>query len=305
MMRTARGWGLAIVAAIGTSAARPAAADMVVLKTGEVFYGQILRATSEEVYIKLESGGVLSFRANRVERINERGKEASLESAVQKGMGEGAPPRTDRQPPSSKDEATAAEAPGDPVFPVHASAGPDARSAQDRTAGKGIEPRQVQVDGSSLRLPPGFRCEPPGGASPAAGEARKGPALFRHKATGAEISAEWSSSSLEKARESLARLAAAHGGKVVREVRRSLPGSKGVTARTLTVAHDSKGIKEIHVLAEKGERVFRLTLRAADTDLPRLSMDFEECVDSLRIEEGAAIPGTEKAPERAPSSRPR
>ncbi len=41
-------------------------ADRVELKTGEVFFGKILRADRREVSMRLQSGGILSFRRNQV-----------------------------------------------------------------------------------------------------------------------------------------------------------------------------------------------------------------------------------------------
>ena len=47
--------------------ANPTHADRVELTTGEVFFGDILRADDYEVSIRLTSGGVLSFRCDKVE----------------------------------------------------------------------------------------------------------------------------------------------------------------------------------------------------------------------------------------------
>lgn len=43
--------------------------DRVELKTGEVFYGKILRLHEKEVSLCLSSGGVLSFRSERIQRV--------------------------------------------------------------------------------------------------------------------------------------------------------------------------------------------------------------------------------------------
>src|SRR4030095_9295547 len=47
---------------------RPALADRVGLETGEVFTGKILRHNEEEVSIRLETGGVLSFKWSSIRK---------------------------------------------------------------------------------------------------------------------------------------------------------------------------------------------------------------------------------------------
>ncbi len=71
MLAAARHPIATIVLALGLAALIPGTgrADTVVLRTGEVLSGRVLRASTEEVSIQLESGGILSFRGNRVEKV--------------------------------------------------------------------------------------------------------------------------------------------------------------------------------------------------------------------------------------------
>lgn len=66
----------------GTPGARAFATDLLELKTGEVFYGKILRHSDKEVSIELASGGVLSFRMESVKRVRNESSDSDEEEAV-------------------------------------------------------------------------------------------------------------------------------------------------------------------------------------------------------------------------------
>jgi hypothetical protein len=66
----------------GTLGGRVFAADRLELKTGEVFYGKILRHSDKEVSIELASGGVLSFRMESVKRVRKESSDWEEEEAV-------------------------------------------------------------------------------------------------------------------------------------------------------------------------------------------------------------------------------
>ncbi|MEM7235919.1 MAG: hypothetical protein AAF517_27375, partial [Planctomycetota bacterium] len=59
-----------------------ALADRVELKSGEVFFGRILRCVEAEVSIQLESGGILSFRMSQVEEVRQRKSETEVPVSI-------------------------------------------------------------------------------------------------------------------------------------------------------------------------------------------------------------------------------
>ena len=153
-----------LVAALLSPASR---ADMVVLKTGEVFMGKVLRSNADEVSIQLESGGVLSFRSSRVERVSVPGQDPSLEKALEKVLSEkglsgrelepaggakrrpAAPPWGDGQG-SAPPPAPAAEPEALGSFPLHARrSGAPLPAPADRSV-------EDPARGWSLRLPEDF-----------------------------------------------------------------------------------------------------------------------------------------------------
>src|SRR2546426_6872124 len=172
---------LLVAVALPLQLATPLAADTVVLRTGEVFSGKVLRANQEEVSIQLESGGILSFRANRVGRVRQQGRsvdgsdtivynaapEPSLEPAplpAAPASGPGAPPLILRPgaPATPKEPGTTPMPKDLSSFPLHAhknsAAAIPSSPVSAPVSGNAVPSRfRDTANGYSLLLPRGLK----------------------------------------------------------------------------------------------------------------------------------------------------
>ena len=308
-------WSFALSASILLCAARPASADTVVLRTNEVFSGRILRATPEEVSIQLDSGGILSFRANRIESIRRlsRNGDGPIETFYNKGpeaqgggssvvsgesgtSGRKEEPHPELTAPASQPGGKADSGPKElSSFPLHAKKAP-AAAAPVMT----LEPRDVSrirdgAKGYSIVPPPGFK---PWSDPKLPGMLRG----FMDPATQATlvVSGYDSDESLDEIKEGIVRLLPRHSNaKVVREARKNVPGPCGFSGWVLSMENtiSETTVNQLQLLAKEGSRIFIITYSASARNYPSFVKVFEESLNSFRIERSPEIllqtvPGT-------------
>jgi hypothetical protein len=275
-------------------------ADTVVLRTGEVFSGRILRASSEEVSIQLESGGIVSFRANRVEQIRQLNqKDGGSDTILYNTPGK--PPAPERtpgpdpaltvrpvDPPSPRPEPQSSP-PDLSSFPLHArrAAGPGP-SAGGAAAAKPEPPavasRRVHdaSNGYSLVPPLGFKPM----SDPRLPAGHRG---FLEPATQANITVNIydSQESLDQIKDSIVTLLPRRtSGKVVRESRRELAGPGGYQGWLLEIENtvSDTNVRQLEFLVKSGGKIYIVTCSATAKNYPRVQQAFEGAVESFRLE---------------------
>ncbi len=287
-----------------------AAADTVFLRTGEVLHGRVLRATEEEVSIQLDSGGILSFRAGRVEKVRQFKPGMTMPDVIlynQKGAEEeGRPPApsgavpTNRMPigGGNEREGTGNGAGGvrtnDPLalsseissFPLHSQ-----KLGAEAIVGRKPAVERFRDAGS------GFSVVPPPGFAPWTDETRPRQVLkaFKDTATHSNltIAAHDSSEGLDQVKNQLINLIR---GKaiVLKETRCEIPGPAGGYPGWLLELENSTGkvkVRQLQLIVKNGRRTFFATFSAAENHYGDLSIPFEESLGSFRIDTGAAASG--------------
>jgi hypothetical protein len=285
--------GLFILAVASPPCFGEARADTVILRTGEIFSGTILRANREEVSIQLDSGGVMSFRSQRVERVVKRGsviqynqspvKGPAKKAEPAEGEGEGLPLTTVRPPPS--------ELSG---FPLHAekpdSAG--APKAAEQMPSRFTDP----AEGYSLTTPPGFRSW--NSDLPLVQRAFRQPGVLANLT----IAFHETEENLEAIKNDILKLLSRRGNvKLIRQLPQAVSGARNGEGWLLEM-DDSSGtvsVRQLQLLTKKGRKFYAITYSAAANHFPRLVPGFEASARSFRFEPragGAAEPEQDEIP---------
>lgn len=157
------------------------ARDTVHLKSGEVFHGRILRANRDEVSVQLESGGIVSFRASRVDRIKRPRPGGEPEVIVYHTGEPTAAGRQEPRPASPREEAPPAPVMVRPAdsqggripedlssFPLHARQSTPSLVGPPATGGKAAPWKPFEGKRTEVRHPEGGR-QPPEGKQPPGG----------------------------------------------------------------------------------------------------------------------------------------
>jgi hypothetical protein len=284
-------------------------ADTVVLLTGEVLSGRVLRATPEEVSIQLESGGILSFRGNRVERVRRIGPkgdgvseivyakpEDGKSAAKAKSAAKGADPAYE----DGERAVIGAGAPEDDEelgsFPLHARRAPSAAPPVPHPEAKGPARYHDNARGYSIVPPPSFKAW----SDPKLPPMLKG---FMDPATQSNltISTYESEEPLDAIKEGIVALLPRQSrAKAVREARHDVPGQTGYNGWVLALENTVSDtiVHQTQLIAKDGRRVFIVTFSAADRTYPAMVKAFEASLESFRVEGGS---GASLAPARPPA----
>jgi len=247
----------------------------VVLRTGEIFSGTVLRANRDEVSIQLDSGGVMSFRSQRVERVIRRGAVIEYNAPVAakppgaaEGANKGPASESSRPPPSELSS-----------FPLHAEM-PD--PSGDPKAGPASGTRfSDSGEGYSLTLPARFR--PWDANLPLVQRA------FRNAGQMANltISLNETEESLEDIKNGIVKLLAKRSGvKLVRQSPHPVLGAKNGEGWILEVDDSSAAVsvRQVQLLTKKGRKFFVITWSASSRDFAALAKVFEASARSFRFE---------------------
>lgn len=278
--------------------------DTVVLKTGEFFSGKVLRMNSDEVSIQLESGGILSFRLNRVEQIRRMG---TVEYGKESPLG-----REPEQDPKSAGDTMKSV----PFTPLAEKQPRAAREKDDGNASRGAGPlsafplhskKDPSVSDSSARVvdsEKGYSIVPPGGFKPWADQ--KLPPMIRgfmdpSTQSNLTISTYDTEESLERIKSGISSLLKQHSGaKILKESRRTMPGPNGYTGWVLSIQSvvGETAVHQLQLLAKDGHRAFVVTYSSSAKHYPSFARAFEESLESFRIErDGEPAPGGPGAAE--------
>ena len=263
-------------------------ADTLVLRTGEVLTGKILRATDDEVSIELESGGVLSFRTSRIEKLRRFGPTGYSEqvytntedgSAAGKGRREAVRGGTAGQggsgqnPPGPEEDLSS--------FPLHARRAPSAASPAPLSDGRSAAWVRDTAKGYSILPPPGFKPW----ADPKLPPSLRG---FMDPVTQSNltISTYESDQDLDAIKDGIVGVLPRHSkAKVVHQVRRDVPGPDGYEGWLLSLENTISDtvVHQLQLIAKDRKRVFIVTFSAAGRAFSSFSRAFEESLDSFRV----------------------
>jgi len=272
---------------------RPLAADSIVLKSGEVFVGRLLRMDDSEASIQLRSGGVLSFRSYRIARIRKRSRpghpgaeyifgEHGLErndGLVPVAKKPKEEPGKSGSPASGVEPGKAGEgkkAPDLSDFPLHAQKSPEKISPPD--------PRIKDMEkGYSLIPPPGFKPW----VDPKLTSITRG---FIDPATQSNltITSFDTRQDLDTIKDGIVLgLPQKRKSKVVRASRHDLEGPRGYRGWMLSIENSlsSNLIHQLQLLAKSGDRVYMVTYSASARSYPTFARAFRESLETFRIEE--------------------
>jgi hypothetical protein len=314
---------IAVIVAAGFSSTWPvpAAADTVVLKTGEVFNGRVLRVTKDEVSIQLDSGGILSFRLGRVDRIRQpdpvrggsreyivKDHDGAGESSDPAGAGEkakdaGAPGSAGDKvgPPQvsgPKEEGPTGHREALSGFPLHALRAPSAAPPASVTGWTGPTKVLVPDKGYSIVPPPGFETW----SDPKLPPVLRG---FIDPLTQANITVSVydSDEPLDRIKEGIVALLSRQSrSKVVREERREVSGPEGYKGWYISMETPISGttVEQVQLIAKSARKVFVVTCSAAVRKEINFDRAFDACLDSFRIESDEKA---DAAPEEQESSQ--
>jgi hypothetical protein len=286
--------------------------DTVVLKTGEFFSGKVLRMNADEVSIQLESGGILSFRLNRVEQIRrlgtvEYGKENPMaKESEQDPRAPGDSMKSVPFTPLSEKPSRAANADGSrPAGRREKDDGKASRNAGLLSGFPLHSKKDPSVSDSSARVvdsEKGYSIVPPGGFK--SWSDQKLPPMIRgfmDPATQSNltISTYDSDESLERIKNGIASLLKQHSGaKILKESRRTMPGPHGYTGWVLSIQAvvGETAVHQLQLLAKDGHRAFVVTYSSSAKYYPSFAQAFEQSLESFRIERNADGEGAPGAP---------
>ncbi len=145
--------------------------DKIELKTGDVFYGKILRFEKAEISIQLESGGIISFRTNQIHKLRWKSRPKLLDHPLEEYEEDflreidartTQPPhrlvKESRSKPEEKDPPSQPATQRPPASaPSPAATDPAPSEALDSPVANGVTGRSI-VDPKH-----GFSVSPPGG----------------------------------------------------------------------------------------------------------------------------------------------
>ncbi len=300
-----------------------AAADTVFLRTGEVLHGRVLRASEEEVSIQLDSGGILSFRAGRVDKVRQYKPGASTADVIvynQKGpIEEGRPPTPSGAPPTNgnllggtRERSGTESGPGTPR-------GGEAKPSASEISSFPLHSQKLAVgateagDGRRVALErfrdaaSGYSVVPPLGFVPWTDDTRPRQVLraFKEPTTHANftITAHDSSEGLDQIKTQLVNLIRGKA-QVLKESRCEIPGpAGGFPGWLIEMEHslEQTKVRQLQLIVKSGKRTFFVTCSAAENHYGDLSIPFEDSLGSFRIDTGDGTPASAVDPENLPT----
>ncbi len=259
-------------------AAVPCRADKIELRTGEVFFGDILRANEREVSIRLHGGGILSFRVAQVRSYRKDirdGNDWKLETHV----------RTP-EPSAPSNYVTLPESDDETDVDRRTGVGPALPEVRMRD-GSPRPPRYDLVDDVIKHAEAGYRVAPPKGFL------RKDGALsssvvgyFEHPVTSANLTV-LSYRSDEKIRAIKTRAAESYAEQAqnIHVVRDEPFGGETLAGWIFEVRNRIAGssVRQIQVFTRRDEWVFVLTYSSPENAFGRYEEAFAESIRSLEL----------------------
>jgi hypothetical protein len=300
---------LAVVVGLATTVS----ADRLELRTGDVFFGTILRVTEDSVSIQLESGGILSFRTSGVRLIQRkiRGTDTSEIILDRRGdPGEVDDPKNASirpllSPPPAKDDPAAKEPTTSPGHndgpPFSTQPGIGGERTVSRPPGKPLLASRVSSPKHGVSVAPPRSYAPWDGARSA-----KVPMAFKNARNGATFVVEWqvSTSSVEEVknhslRDYSDRFRVFH---VVRDGPLPAEGSAGGAPAGWILEVESHvgmlAIRQIQVFYKQKSEVFVLTYSGAAKGFDGLRPAIEASLESFRFDRVVDLDAPEQ-PARA------
>ncbi len=272
------------------------AQDSVHLKSGDLFCGKVLRANKEEVSIKLESGGIISFKANYVYRVRRWLKDKDIPEVIfynEERPKEPAPVPVLTQPPplpvteSPDPPPVVPPAPPDPGQP-EGDPIKETRAAVEAPAKPAPEPmviRDLSRWSWSFSPPAGFELQSPRGSADIV-------EAWNHPKTQAAIifsairTLNFSYAAPEKFKE-LKLKEWSEGGKarLLRDKPIQRGGEGGYKGWILELERPAAGkpVQELHLFVQGGDAIFLLSFAAPISEYPSLAIAFETSLQSFRL----------------------
>ncbi|MBI4584476.1 MAG: hypothetical protein HY717_10685 [Planctomycetes bacterium] len=252
------------------------------MKSGDLFYGKVLRANKEEVSIKLGSGGIISFKASQVYRVRRWLKDKDMPEVIfynEERIQEPDPGLTQPRvvppaPPSPRPSES------EPIQEEKTAIVAPAKPAQEP-----LVIRELSKWGWSFKPPTGFEIQSARGASEIV-EAWSDPKTQSAIVFSAVRTFNASAVAMEKYRE-LKLKEWSEGGKAptFRDKPIQRGGEGGYKGWILELERPAPGkpIHELHLFVQGGDAIFLLSFRAPISEYPTLALSFEESLQSFRL----------------------
>jgi hypothetical protein len=268
----ALGSGAAIALLAWLASAPLLASDSVQLQTGELFFGSVLRVNPKEVSIRLESGGILTFKSQQVKRVRRwvRGKDVPEVIDVEVLVRESAAEAGEAKPEGRPGPKPAGKAADDPSSST--SSGPVVNTPM----------------ACYFAPPPGFRAEKPPADSELV-EVWSDPVA---KATVTLAAYPLLTTKPERLRkEAIEKAQTNKDYRVIRDQEVQRGGEGGYRGWILEIEHSLSGkvVRQIQLFTSDSHRsVFVLTCVSGLDDYPSLARFFDASMDTFRIRRLAA-----------------
>ena len=141
-----------------------AAKDSVILQTGEIFVGQVLRVSDREVSIQLETGAVLSFHVQRVQKVRRTLPGKEVPEVTEFGHSVDIPGAGKRPEPKSPTPRAPTKAPVQKNAPPDTSPAPMLVGSPLLPVESNVHAKEVPANETrhwNIQVPPGFETLPP------------------------------------------------------------------------------------------------------------------------------------------------
>ncbi len=252
----------ALLLSLLVSSAHAAEKDTVLLVTGELLAGKVLRMNEKEVSIKLQSGGIITFKSNHVSKIRRWVPGRDMPEVV----------IFDTQPPRDVDSGSDSR-PGSGDVPVlRPMIGGDVIQAVKHEA-----PRDWYFE-----PPPGFEVAPPD-KHPEAERVWIDPVVQAKVVLSAHSVQAATPEQLRLS--TIAELGALKDTRIVRDQALERGGDGGYRGWILELEHTVTGrpVRQIELYTRARNRTFVLSYTCPIADYPSLARFFEESLESFRM----------------------